>query len=275
MGFFTALLRLTCFVAFFGSSGVTALLAQARPDLEQMVKMVVANERSAAQNKPPFLYTSVERSDRTGGHVWTERVVEIPQGKLRYLLAEDGHPLSAGRQDQEISRLKMIAADPSDFIHREQSRKDDEERAERMLDLLPTAFLFDSPGNEGSYLRINFRPNPAYEPQTYEQRVLHSMSGFILIDSKTLRLRHLEGHLGSDVSFAYGLLATIRGGGEFSTTRDRIAPNMWKATLIDVHIDGRAILFKTISLHQHSEHEDFHPVPENLSIPEAIQLLEK
>jgi hypothetical protein len=269
------LARSSCFYIFCGFLGVTALPAQISRNLQQMITTLVANERNANLHKQHFLYTSVERSDRTGGHVWTDRVVETAQGKLRYLIAEDGHPLSPERHAEELARLKTIEDDPAAFVRREQARRNDEQHAQQMLELLPRAFLFDSAGTEGPYLRINFRPNPAYDPDTYEERVLHSMSGMMLVDPDTLRLHHLEGRLNNNVSFAYGLLATIHSGGGFETTRDLIAPGTWKTTLIDTHIDGRAIFFKTISLHQQSEHRDFQPVPGNLTIPQAIQLLEK
>jgi hypothetical protein len=256
-------------ILFFAS----AAHAQGSPTLQQRVAALMANERSAARQKPSFLYTSIERSDRTHGHLWTERVAEIPQGKLRLLIAEDGNALSADRRSAEIARLKDIADKPDDFIRRELARKSDEEHALQMLDLLPRAFLFDSPGKDGRWLRINYHTNPAYVPQTFEERVLHAMSGTMLIDERTMRLHDLEGSLSSEVTFGYGLLATIHKGSRFATTRDPIAPDVWKTTSIDVHFDGRAIFFKTISRQQHSVHRDFMAIPGDLSIPRAIELL--
>lgn len=275
MAYLAVLARSACLCVLCGVLGVTVVSAQASANLQQMITTLVANERKAAQHKQRFLYTSVERSDRTGGHIWTDRVIETADGKLRYLIAEDGHPLSPKRHAEELARLKTISDNPADFVRREQARRNDERHAQQMLELLPRAFLFENGGSDGPYLRINFRPNPAYEPNTYEERVLHSMSGMMLIDPDTLRLHHLEGRLNNDVSFAYGLLATIRGGGGFATTRDLITPDTWKTVLIDTHIDGRAIFFKTISLHQHSEHRDFQSIPANLTISQAIQLLER
>ena len=60
-------------------------------------------------------YTSNERSERTGGHLWTERVAETSAGKVRLLLAEDGKPLSAERQKGERARMADIAAHPEEF----------------------------------------------------------------------------------------------------------------------------------------------------------------
>jgi hypothetical protein len=99
------------------------------------------------------------------------------------------------------------------------------------------------------------------------------MSGTTLIDDHMMRLHELEGSLSDDVIFGYGLLATIHEGASFSTTRDLIAPNIWKTTSINTHLDGRALFFKTIGRQQQSFYCDFQPLPADLSIARAVELL--
>ena len=124
----------------------------AQPTLRNMVQSVVVAERQASLRKPPFLYTSIEKSERTNGRVWTERVADIPQGKLRYLVAIDGHPLSGDRRAEEIARSQEpTLANPASFIRREQARQHDEKQAQKMLELLPQAFSFEEGGAEGRY----------------------------------------------------------------------------------------------------------------------------
>jgi hypothetical protein len=88
-------------------------------------------------------------------------------------------------------------------------------------------------------------PNSDYIPQTYEERALHGMSG------------------------TYGLLGTIHRGSDFTATRDMIAPGVWKTTFLDVHIDGRIAILKTISRSQHSIHQGFYPLPVDVTLPQA------
>jgi hypothetical protein len=97
----------------------------------------------------------------------------------------------------------------------------------------------------------------------------------MLIDAKHLHLHYLEGQLNSDVTYGYGLLATIRRGSRFAVTRDPVAAGTWKTTAIDANIDGRFIFFKTISRQQRTEHRDFVPLPPHLSISQAVALLIK
>jgi hypothetical protein len=241
----------------------------------QIVNTLVANEHLAAKHRDHYTYMSIERSDRTGGHLWTEKVVETDVGKVRMLLAEDGKPLSPERIAQERGRLAAIVADPAGFARKSQSVKDDEAHALQMLTLATRAFLFSDPRDENGFIRIDYRPNPAYQTQTIEERVLHATSGSMLIDPHMMRLHHLEGRLPEDVSIGFGLLATVRAGSNFSTTRDRLGEPDWKTTQVDTDINGHVMFFKSIARSQHSEHSMFVRVPNDLTVAQAVALVEQ
>jgi hypothetical protein len=242
---------------------------------KQLVSAVVANETNAAQHKDHYAYISKERSERTGEHLWTEKVVELNAGKMRMLLAEDGQPLSAERIAAERGRLAEIVADPASFQKKAQTLKDDEAHAREMLMLLPNAFLFSDPRDEGGYLRIDFKPNPEYQTRSMEERVLHGMSGTMLIEPKAMRLHQIEGRLPQDVSIGFGLLATIKAGSSFATTRDALGQPDWKTTVIDADINGKAIFFKAIAKKQHAEHSEFVRVSNDLTVAQAVAMVEQ
>jgi hypothetical protein len=240
-----------------------------------MVSTMMTNENLAAQHKDRYCYLSKERSDRTGGHLWTEKVVETNWGKVRMLLAEDGQPLSAERVAQERGRLAAIVDDPAAFERKSQAVKEDEAHARRMLGLATRAFLFDDPRPEGSFVRIDYRPNPDYATQSIEERVLHAMTGTIVIDPQAMRLHHLEGRLPEDVTIGFGLLATIHAGSNFSTTRDRLGEPDWKTVQVDTAINGRVIFFKSIAKNEHAEHSNFVRVSNDLTLAQAVALVEQ
>ena len=261
----------------FGAGASTAAPPEAG-SAKQIVATMLANEDVAAQHKGHYAYLSKERSDRTGGHLWTEKVVETNVGKVRMLLREDGQPLSPQRIAQERGRLAGVVADPAAFQRREQALKDDEAHAKTMLTLLPEAFLFGDVREQGDELLIDFSPNPDYEPQSLEERVLHGMSGSMMIDAKAMRLHHIEGRMPTDVNIGFGLLATIHAGSSFATSRDptsNSATPEWKTTLIDSAIDGRAILFKAIARNEHAEHSEFVRVANDLSVAQAVAIAEQ
>jgi len=266
--------RWMCLAAL--SSGMSFGVAGAQVvSPKEMVTTLLAHERDASGHKELYQYLSKERSERTGGHEWTEKVVETRQGKVRMVVAEDGAPLSGDRISQERGRLAGIVADPEGFAKKEQALKNDEEKARKMLELLPKAFLFENARMEGGYERIDFRPNPEYQPPSLEERVLHGMSGSMLVEPKSVRLHRLEGALPQDVSIGFGILATIHAGSRFTTEREPTATGEWKTTLIDTDINGRAIFFKAISRKQHSEHGDFKEIAGDTTVAQAVEMAER
>jgi hypothetical protein len=276
IGWATACSMLCVFVASPLRVASAAYDAPLQPgSAKEIVSTVMSNENLAALHRDHYAYLSKERSDRTGGHLWTEKVVETNAGKVRMLLEEDGQPLSADRIAQERGRLAAIVADPAAFVKKSQATKDDEAHARQMLQLAPRAFLFDAPRGEGEFLRIDFKPNPDYQTQSMEERVLHGMSGTMLVDPKMLRLHQIEGRLPQDVSIGFGLLATIRAGSSFSTTRDRLGEPDFKTTMLDTDINGKAIFFKSIAKKEHAEHGDFVRVPNDLSVTQAVAMAEQ
>ncbi|MEO6912375.1 MAG: hypothetical protein ABI158_15780 [Edaphobacter sp.] len=251
------------------------MTAQVPGSAKALVATMLAHEDYEAAHRGHYMYLSNERSDRTGGHLWTERVVETTAGKLRMLIAEDGKPLSGDRLAAEKARMAEFAAHPEVFQREQQTRKDDERHAREMLDLLPKAFFLGNEQKVGQFVRIDFRPNPDYAPQSMEERVMHGMAGSMLIDPRAGRLHELEGRLPEDVNIGFGLLATIRAGSNFSTTRDPVPGNEWKTSVVNTDINGRVIFFKSIGKKQHAEHSDFKVVPQNLTVAQAVEMIEK
>lgn len=262
-------------LAWPGTAVYAADVPQQPSSATQIVAEMLANESAASQHKDHYAYLSKERSDRTGGHLWTEKVVETNEGKVRMLTEQDGQRLSPEREAAERGRLAAIVADPDGFQKRALALNNDEAHARQMLSLLPKAFLLGDVRQEGGYLRIDFRPNPDYEAQSMEERVLHGMSGTMLIEPKAMRLHHIDGRLPQDVSIGFGLLATIHAGSSFATTRDRLGQPDWKTTLLDTDVNGKAIFFKAIAKKEHAEHSDFVRVPDDLSVARAVEMVEQ
>lgn len=250
------------------------LSAQSSQAARHVVDTMLAHVGDAGEHSNRYMYMSEERSDRTGGHLWTERVAETSVGRVRLLVAEDGHPLNAERAAAEKARLADIAAHPDAFQQREQAVKSDERHAEQMLELLQKAFLFDDPRTEGGDLRIGFRPDPAYRTLSLEERVLHGMSGSILVDARTMELHRIEGSLPADVSLGFGLLGTIRAGSRFSTAHEPEPGNEWKTSAVDTEIDGKLLFFKSIGKREQVAHRDFKLLQSNVSVPQAVTMLE-
>lgn len=268
--------RTTTLLLLAAMGGMTTASANAQAGTltpEQLVRAMVAHEDDESAHRDRYEFLSNERSDRTAGHLWTERVVETASGRIRFLVAEDGQPLSSERQQQETARLAEIVAEPDAFVRKEQAQKNDEAQARKMLDLLPNAFIFDNVRLSDGVWRMDFHPNPAYSPSGIQERVLCGMSGWVAIDAHAQRLRHIEGSLPQDVSIGFGLLATIKAGSRFSSDRASMDGH-WRTVHIATDIRGKAALFKSVAKKSEISRSEFHYLDAGTTIPQAVALVE-
>jgi hypothetical protein len=251
-----------------------AMLQQAPVSPLQLVQAMVANEDNEEAHRDRYEFLSQEKSDRTGGHLWTERVVETRQGRVRLLLAVDGAPLPAERAQQERAKLDAIVADPEAFLRQEKTQQGDEAHARQMLDMLPKAFLFENVRLADGVWKMDFHPNPDYSPSGLQERVLYGMSGWVAMDAKALRLIHIEAQLPKDVSIGFGLLATIRAGSRFASDR-RDVDGHWRTVHVLTDIRGKAALFKTVARNSEVSRSEFVYLDPGITVPQAVALLEK
>lgn len=240
----------------------------------QVVQGMLAQEDDISANRDHYEFLSNERSDRTGQQVWTERVAETHSGRVRMLLAVDGKPLSEEEQEKERGRLAELVAHPEAFVASERTVKDDEAHARRMLDMLPVAFVFENVRLEDGVWRMDFHPNPAYVPHGIEDRVMYGMSGSVRIDAQQLRLMHVEGKLAQDVSIGFGLVATVRAGSHFSSDRADKGGH-WRTVHVLTAMQGRAVLFKSVSRDSEITRSEFHYLQPGMTIAEAVALVEQ
>ena len=241
----------------------------------QLIQLLLIHENAASKHRGYYAYTQVERSDRTSGHEWTERVAETTYGKVQFLIAEDGKPLTGPRLAAERARVEDEGAHPDAFRQQQLQKGQDEQHARQMMELLPRAFLFDPPQREGDAIRVRYHPNPAYVPNGLEERVLHSMSGSVLVDAKMVRTRELDGTMPQDLSLGFGFLATIKAGSNFSTTREHLEGEDWKTETLHTDINGKALFLKTIARQQEARHSDFKLIPSNISVADAVKIVEQ
>jgi hypothetical protein len=162
--------------------------------------------------------------------------------------------------------------DPRQLQKLKQAQNEDEIKLEKLITLLPEAFVYDYDGVEDNLLRVKFRPNPQYTPPTYEARVVHSLAGTILIDPEHKRLAKVAGQLMNRVEFGYGLLGRIDSG-TVELGRVPVGPQEWKTAFINIHFSGRLAIFKTISKEQYERRSDFRVVSSELSLSDAKDLL--
>ena len=253
--------------------GQQTMVSANPPTPLQVVSAMIAHEDDTNAHRDQYEFLSKERSERTGGHVWTERVVETSFGRVRFLLAIDGKPLTPEQESTERGRLAAIVQDQEAFLARERAQKDDEASARKMLDMLARAFVFDNVRLQDGVWTMDFHPNSQYSPHGIEERVLCAMSGTVVIDEAQQRLMHVEGRLPQDVSIGFGFLATIKAGSHFSSERADEGGH-WRTLHVLTAITGKAALFKSVGKDSEVTRSDFHYLHPGISIAQAVVLAE-
>jgi hypothetical protein len=210
---------------------------------------------------------------RDGKQNLTEEQVDTKDGRFYRLLAIDGTPLDPDQRQQDSARMDRLLHDPSQQLKLKQGYDEDEQNLEKLMALMPDAFLYDYDGVEGNLVRITFRPNSNYDPPTYEARVAHSLAGTILIEPQQKRLAKFSGRLINRVEFGFGLFGHIDNGGTIEIGRAEVGPSQWKTALINIQLSGRLVFFKTISKQEYETRSDFRAVCGDLSLLEASRLL--
>jgi hypothetical protein len=250
---------------------VPTLRAQSPPQsAHDLVKDVVYNELQERRQVSLWQYR-VEK--RVASQTTVQQEVETRSGLVFRVLARQGRPLDQAGQKKETERLNSLLRNSAEQARMKQDYQAEEQRLQRLIAVMPDAFAYTYDGMTDGNLRLSFRPNPAYSPQTYEARVYHALAGEISIQPQLKRLVKLDAHIVTEIDFGFGLFGRIEKGGSFQIGREQVAENRWKTSLLDVHVSGRIIFFKAISKDQHEVRSNFHPVASNLSVQDAVALL--
>ncbi|HLJ77938.1 MAG TPA: hypothetical protein VKT75_11030 [Acidobacteriaceae bacterium] len=263
-----ALLAISLTAPVWAQTPSTAAPAESALNL---IRDVVYNETHTPERELRWEY----RSERVtpGQHVLREQV-ETSQGTVFRVVAENGAPLDDVQRQQEEQRIEQSIQDTAALARTERENRDDEERLMRGLELLPQAMLFDYQASpRDGVVAIAFRPNPAYSASGFEPRIVHALTGTVLVDARSRRLIEIRGTVAERVDFGFGMLGHLEKGGTFVVHRRQINGETWKTDVIDVHLAGKLLLLKSFCKDQRETRSDFRPVPGELTLAQAKEML--
>ncbi|HTS10474.1 MAG TPA: hypothetical protein VMH00_00015 [Candidatus Limnocylindrales bacterium] len=254
------------------SSLAAAPPASQPEDANQLAREVVWNELHAQRTDHSYWRyheTRVENGRRELLDVFQTR-----DGEIHRLLAVDGHPLTQNQIAAENSRIENLLSDPSKVADATKKRQDDIRQEQTLLKMLPDAFIFHWAGQDGDTVKLRFVPNPAFHPTSHASEVFHHMEGFMLVDARMKRLVEIDGRLTTRVNFFGGILGHLDAGGTFCVKQRDVGGGHWDTTLLDVHMDGRALFFKTIAVRENETYSGYHRVSGDTTLREAAQFLQ-
>jgi len=251
---------------------VVATYASAQQSPHDLVRDVVYNELHDRERDSYWQYHSTRV---TGSRTELREQIETQQGPVYRVIEINGKPLDADQRKKEDARLTELLTNPRELARNKQNHEQDEERLHQVLKILPEAFLFDYEGSAtGDTVRIAFHPNPAFAPHSYEERILHGLTGVAMVNQTQKRLIDMSGKLIERIDFGYGILGHVEKDGVFQIHREQVNATHWKTSLVDVHVQGKILLFSTITKDQHEVRSGFRPVPLDISPVQAKEILD-
>jgi len=269
-GHFLGFALMACTIVLASYAGDPDAASSTNP--AQLVRVVVGNElRSSEKDHSHWMYRD---HDIEPGKNAVKQCVETSGGQLCRVLERDGHVLTPQEQEQEKKHIHDVVSNPGEQKKKQKAQQEDDRKAAELVNMLPNGFLYEYDGEQGDYTRLKFRPNPDFAPPSREATVFHCMAGTMLIDRRQKRLADLRGTLIRNVDFGWGMLGRLNKGGTFEVRRQDVGENHWVTTLLDVHIYGKALFFKTINAEQHEVDDNFKRVPDRLTLAQGASMLE-
>lgn len=265
-GTLSALLILPIALVFFAAAD--AAHAQSA---QEIIRKVVKNELDADFNDhTSWMYRDAYKSPEKN---IVKIVVETPQGNLSEVVEDNGHAPSAEVHQNDLDRMQQIISDPALRARMKRAEQHDGEQARDMMKMLADAFVWHVIDHTNGELTFSFYPAPSFSPDSMNAKVLAAMSGTMVVDEQSMRLKKLAGHLDHEVVFGWGILGRINAGGTFSIERRDVGNGSWQIIQTHVHISGHALFFKSIGDQEDEVTSDYHRTPDGVDLNKAAEML--
>lgn len=232
----------------------------ARQFVQRAVQVELAMDRAVHSH---WIYFDADRKDDSTVKQW---VAEARDGSLRRVVEMNGQRVTKPEQRRKMDNYLH---DWSARSKQRKSEQHDDQQATELLNMLPQAFIWTNQGTKGGLTLLHFKPNPQFRPPDLEARVFAAMEGDMAVDTKQLRIASLRGRLIHDVKIFGGLLGNLNAGGTFDVERRETGTQVWQITETHVHINGHALIFKTISENEDDVKTDFKPLGADATMQQA------
>jgi len=239
----------------------------------ELLRRVVNSELKAQANDHSHWMFEVKAG--VAGKEQVKVAVQTREGYLDRLRFVNGKPITPEQEKQEDQRIARLLKKPDERKEQRRAQEQDAQKTERLFKTLPDAVTASYGKRQGELVEILFKPNPNFHPPSHEAAVFHAMAGRIWINARENRLVEIEGRLTRGVKFGGGLFGHLDKGGEFHVKQSEVAPGYWEITLLHVNMHGMALFFKTIAVQENEIRSNFRRVPDNLTLAEAAEQLQR
>jgi hypothetical protein len=255
-------------VGVFGAVLAVAAPALRAEDAKQLVQQAVNAELAA--NRDDHSHWRYIETEMDGSKYL---VVETQYGALKRHIEYQGRPASPSVLKEDDEYIQKFIHDPSMQAKQKRDGQHDDKSATELLNMLPEAFDWKIESENGETTTLSFRPDPNFDPPNMEARVMGKMEGTLVVDKKQHRIQTMKGKLSEDINIGFGILGRLKRGGTFNVERRQVAPGLWQIVETHVHIEGRALFFKTIGQQEDEVKSDFTQIPGDTTLEQAAAML--
>jgi hypothetical protein len=239
-------------------------LAASAEDAKQTVQLAVQTELSANHgDHSHWLYFDVDRKARNSVAQW---VAQTANGDLCRVLESNSRKFPISEQQK---MMDGFVRSPGEQARQRKASSHDDEQASELLKLLPSAFIWSASESHAGATVLHFKPDTNFRPPDREARVFAAMEGDMTVDDAQHRIVSLKGRLTRDVKFGGGWFAELKAGGSFDVERREVGKTVWQITETHIHIEGHALLFKSIAEQEDEVKTKFQQLPDDVSLQQA------
>jgi hypothetical protein len=211
------------------------------PNQQQFLEATRVNLERSQARQGEYAYRERRRElhtnpfGRLGSGTGTEEfeVTPLPEGGVeRTLVARDGAPV----QDGETARI------------RPRTRASKRSAVEDTANALVLAIDHREHVNGRDVIVVTFAPKPGAEPETREGKLSQLFRGQIFIDEADAEVVRVEATAIDDITYGLGVVARLNHGARVMLVRERIDAGTWLPTSIRFSGEGRAMLFRKLSI---------------------------
>lgn len=246
---------------------------QPNPQARDFVRKVVANELKQEEIDKSHYMFKLKKVSSKGTRI--QQIVQTDQGSIARTLLLNGQPPADDVRQAEEQKVQKLIGDPDEQKRRQKREKEDEGRAQIMVRALPNAFFYQEIGRDGDTVKLRFRPDPAYQPQSREESIYTGMAGELWLNIPQQRLRKIDAHLFHDVDFGWGILGRLYKGGSFVVEQEQVDATHWDTTSLKLDLRGKALLFKSLVYDEQEYETDFRRLPDHVSLSQGADILKK
>ncbi|HUS18949.1 MAG TPA: hypothetical protein VMZ25_04820 [Terriglobales bacterium] len=259
--------------------GSTPMAAQAPAviDAQALVRRAALNAAAGAQDTNKlFMYRAQKES--TSGTALRD-MVETREVILARTLTWNGRALTTEERAKEDAKLDELVRDQEELDKKRADQAADRRRTLELVRALPEALIYRYDGmemvNGRETVRLRFRPNPDFSPTSKETYGLKSAAGTLWVDRAQIQIVRMEAELTENVYIGWGILGHINKGGRLELEQTLLPGNAWRISKLNLDATGKAFFFKTLRIKQRQSGWGYRPVPNNLSIAQAVAALKR